>query len=188
MASAGNAANQDVERRQIRDFQRPDVGLNQCRFRVRRLPHVGKARFDLDSSLDDKVIIAGQGGRHGSAAREHFQYPERGRQAAASQDGCRPTGRTDLKALEPAGDLQLREFAQLPEVGLVGDVDDGAQTIGGPAAGDVVLGQDRGAEDQFVTLRFDGERGARREGQGFESAGLDQQASFLVQAGLVAEA
>ena len=93
-----------------------------------------------------------------------------------------------MKTLEPAGDLQLREFAQRPEVGLVGDVDDGAQTIGGPAAGDEVLGQDRGAEDQFVTLRFDGERGARREAQGFESAGLDQQASFLVQAGLVAEA
>ena len=84
MASAGNAANQDVERRQIRDFQRPDVGLNQCRFRVRRLPDVGESRFDLDASLDDKVIVAGQGGRHGSAAREYFQHPERGRQATAS--------------------------------------------------------------------------------------------------------
>lgn len=126
MAGAGNAADQDVERRQIRDFHSPNVGLDQRRFRVRRLPDVGETRLDLDAGLDDVVIIAGQGGRHGSAAREHFQHPERRLQSTAAQDGCRPTGRTDLKALEPADDLEFGIFRQSLEDGLISDFDDRA--------------------------------------------------------------
>lgn len=116
----------NVELGEVGDLDRPDIGLDERSAWVRGLPDVGKPRIDLDPSRDGVGLIRGDGSGQRPASGEDFQHPERRRQAATAEDRRRPSGGCDPQALMPSRDLDLGEVRQRSEVGLVGDVDDGA--------------------------------------------------------------